>query len=277
MTRLILAAILATVMLACGVAFAQDDAAPATDATAAIDAPADDQVADDKPMTSGEAFLRKLVQGGMTMFFLLLVSIAGVAYAIERFVNLRKGKIVPEGLAAEADRLWRGGQHDAVLQLARRTPSTLGRMIEAIVTHRQATASDVNMIAGDLASRELRRHLQRAYPLAVVATISPLLGLLGTVIGMIGAFDQVAIMGELANPAAFGGDIAKALITTGAGLSVAIPALALYHYFKSRITIFGVELEEQAGSLITDWFTAATRPAPAAAPAPTPKENAHAN
>ncbi len=286
MTRPILAAALALLLLAGSRSHAQDaPAAPPSEAQAVDAAQASGPATpsdDEKPMTSGEAFLRKLVQGGTTMLFLLLVSIAGLAYAIERFVNLRKAHIVPDGLATEAARLWKSGQPDAVLQLARRRPSTLGRMIEAIVTHRHGTATDVNMIAGDLAARELRRHLQRAYPLAVVATISPLLGLLGTVIGMIGAFDQVAIMGELANPAAFGGDIAKALITTGAGLSVAIPALALYHFFKSRVTLFGVELEEQAGGLITDWFMTPTASPPAPTPAvapvtPVSKETTHAN
>ncbi len=263
-----------------------EQAAP-RDAGDEVDAASADD--DHEAMTSGEAILRKLVQGGTTMLLLALVSIAGVGYAIERFVNLRKSRIVPDGLAAEAARLWQAGNPDAVIALGRSNPSTLGRMLSAIATYRHASATDVNTITGDLAARDLRRHLQRAYPLAVVATISPLLGLLGTVIGMIGAFDQVAIMGELANPAAFGGDIAKALITTGAGLSIAIPALALYHFFKSKINVFGVDLEEEVSELITAWFVAkavtpagvsATPAAPTSAtspPNPTPpaKPEAH--
>ena len=130
----------------------------------------------------------------------------------------------------------------------------MGRMLAAIVRHRSSGVERVSTIAGDIASRDLKRHLQRAYPLAVVATVAPLLGLFGTVLGMIGAFDKIAIMGELANPAAFGGDIGKALITTGAGLAIAIASLVLYHWFKSRINVYGVDLEEQVSVLITQWF-----------------------
>jgi biopolymer transport protein ExbB len=127
-------------------------------------------------------------------------------------------------------------------------------MLAAIVRHRRSGVDRVSTIAGDIASRDLKRHLQRAYPLAVVATVAPLLGLFGTVIGMIGAFDKISVLGELANPAAFGGDIGKALITTGTGLAIAIAALVLYHWFKSRIGVYGVELEEQVSVLITKWF-----------------------
>jgi biopolymer transport protein ExbB len=111
-------------------------------------------------------------------------------------------------------------------------------------------------MAGDVASRDLRRHLQKAYPLAVVATVSPLLGLLGTVIGMIGAFDKVAAAGSLGDASVLGGDISKALITTGAGLTIAVPALVLYHYFKSRTNLYAIMLEEEVGELITEWYSA---------------------
>lgn len=205
-------------------------------------------------VTTGEAFLLKLKQGGRTMIFLLLCSVVAVACTFERLVRQRKGRIAPRRLSAQADRLWRAGDFGELESLARSSNSTLGRMLAAIVRHRGSGADRVSTIAGDIAARDLKRHLQRAYPLAVVATVSPLLGLFGTVLGMIGAFDKIAVMGELANPAAFGGDIGKALITTGAGLAIAIAALVLYHWFKSRISVYGVELEEQVSVLITEWF-----------------------
>ena len=89
-----------------------------------------------------------------------------------------------------------------------------------------------------------------------MATVSPLLGLLGTVIGMIGAFDKVAAAGSLGDASLLGGDISKALITTGAGLTIAVPALVLYHYFKSRTNMFGLLLEEEASELISSWYGA---------------------
>lgn len=206
------------------------------------------------PMTSGEALVRKLIAGGLTMFFLLLVSIGGVSVGIERALRLRRSVIAPLSLAEEADRLWRARKYEQLHQQAKANNSTLGRIIAALVRHRKSGHDNLNTIAGDIASRDLRRHLQKAYPLLVVATISPLLGLLGTVIGMIGAFSTIEALGELANPAAFGGDISKALITTGAGLAVAVPALTAYHFFKSRTLAMGVELEEIASELIVEWF-----------------------
>ncbi len=251
-----------TLLVTSGGALAQDDPPPADTEPATAASEAEAPVADDadQPITTGQAFLFKLRQGGVTMLVLLIVSIIGVAYAVERFVNLRKSRIVPDGLADQADRLWRQKQYSQVEALGRKDDSTLGRMLAAIAHFRHAGASEASKIAGDIAARDLKRHLKRAYPLAVVATLSPLLGLLGTVIGMIGAFDQIAAMGELANPAAFGGDIGKALITTGVGLSIAVPALGFYHFFKSRVGGFGIELEEQVSELVAEWFL--TPPSP---------------
>ncbi len=139
-------------------------------------------------------------------------------------------------------------------KLAADQPSALGRVIQSLADHKDASHADVSMIAGDLASREMRYHLLRAYPLAVVATISPLLGLFGTVYGMIGAFESVALAGEMGDPSIMAGDISYALITTALGLVIAVPALAVYHYFRIRTRLFSLKLEEQSGHLISRWF-----------------------
>ena len=241
---------------------AEPEAAPPPAETAApaagespAPAPAESAAAGaDEEVTTGEAFLLKLRQGGWTIVFLLALSVFGVAFAVERFVHLRRGVIVPPGLAEEADRLWRAGDKQKLLSRVKEDNSTLARMIEVIVEHRRGGPQHVSNLAGDVAARDLKRHLQRAYSLAVVSTVAPLLGLLGTVIGMIGAFDKVAAAGSLGDASVLGGDISKALITTGAGLAVAIPALILYHYFKSRTNMFGILLEEEGSDLITGWF-----------------------
>jgi len=212
--------------------------------------------ASSQELTTGEAFVRKLRQGGITMVFLLLASVAGVGYAIERLVNLRMGVIAPKGLAERADLLWRDKRYAEIESLPERSNSTLARVLAVIARHRHSSMADVSMMAGDVASRDLRRHLQKAYALAVVATVSPLLGLLGTVIGMIGAFDKVAAAGSLGDASLLGGDISKALITTGAGLTIAVPALVLYHYFKSRTNFFALVLEEEVGDVLNSWYGA---------------------
>jgi biopolymer transport protein ExbB len=230
------------------------------------DVPADvpEDAAADRELTVGEAFVLKLKQGGLTMVFLLLASVAGLGYTIERMVNLRTGAVVPGGLAEQADTLWRAGKWGEIEDLPRVNRSTLARVLAVVARHRHGSMSDASMLAGDVASRDLRRHLQKAYPLAVVATVSPLLGLLGTVIGMIGAFDKVAAAGSLGDASLLGGDISKALITTGAGLTIAVPALVLYHYFRSRTNLLALMLEEEVGELVGAWFGPQARP-PAAA------------
>jgi biopolymer transport protein ExbB len=209
-----------------------------------------------RELTMGQAFLLKLKQGGWTMVFLFLASVAGVASAIERLVNLRMSVIAPKGLAERADMLWRAGRYDEIEALPEKSNSTLARVLAVVARHRRSSMADVSMMAGDVASRDVRRHIQKAYALAVVATISPLLGLFGTVIGMIGAFDKVAAAGALGDASLLGGDISKALITTAAGLTIAMPALVLYHYFKSRTNIYAVVLEEEVGELISAWYAA---------------------
>jgi biopolymer transport protein ExbB len=190
------------------------------------------------------------------MVFLLLASIAGVGYAIERLVNLRTGSVVPPGLAERADELWRAGKWDEIEDLPAKSDSTLARVLAVIAKHRHSSLADVSVMASDVASRDLRRHLQRAFPLAVVATVSPLLGLFGTVIGMIGAFDKVAVAGSLGDASLLGGDISKALITTAAGLTIAIPTLVLYHYSKNKTNMLGLMLEEEVGELLGAWHAA---------------------
>ena len=200
-----------------------------------------------------EEWLAKFQAGGRTIWALLALSVIGVAFARERLVMRRRGRIGPRGLSARADRLWQDGKPDGVLKLCRGRQSTLARVLEFIVENRDAAVADVATASGDIASRELRRHLLRAYPLAIVATLAPLLGLLGTVIGMIDAFDTVVLVG-MGDATALAGGISKALITTMVGLMIAIPALFAYHFFKSRTNLFGVMLEEEVTQLTSRWL-----------------------
>lgn len=228
-----------------------------TNAPVVTSAEANAPEAGDEEITKGMAFVLKLKQGGTTMIFLLAVSVFGVGCAIERLFRLRRGAIAPPELADRADDLWKQGRYQEVQDLEIRNKSALARTLAMVARHPRIGLAEITVLASDVASRELRRHLARAYPLAVVATISPLLGLLGTVVGMIGAFDKVAIAGSLGDASMLGGDISKALITTGVGLSIAVPALALYHYFRSKTNMYGMLLEEEVSELITKWFAPA--------------------
>ena len=201
----------------------------------------------------------RIKQGGNTMYFLLALSVIALTFSLERAVRLRRGVVAPAGLVDEARDLWDEGKHDEILALCERRPSTLATIIDAFVRHRHCTSQELSMLAGDLAGRDMRRHLQRAYPIAVVATLSPLLGLLGTVVGMIDAFEIVAIAGSLGDASLMAGAISKALVTTAGGLVIAIPALGLYHLFKSRTQGLTMQLEGEVHELLTAWFMEARR------------------
>ncbi len=207
-----------------------------------------------KPKSAENELIARFKEGGNVMWFLLLLSILFVTYTVERLVNLRLKKIAPENLAEKTDELWKQGNYQEIDAVCEKSDSVLGRIIQHIVKRRNEGAERIHTIAGDVAAREMRLQLQRAYPLAIAATIAPLLGLLGTVSGMIDAFNTVALAGSLGNPALLADSISKAMVATGAGLIVAIPSLAAYHYFKGRTLIFSVQLEETVTDLLCDWF-----------------------
>jgi biopolymer transport protein ExbB len=205
-------------------------------------------------ITGSVTFIERLRQGGWTMIFLLFASIVAVSSALERLVHLRRRAINPLGLFEQAQALWAQQRYDDLLALCDQQPSTLAAIIRAFVRHRHSPTPELSMLAGDIAGRDLRGHLQKAYPIAVAATVAPLLGLFGTVIGMIEAFEIVAIAGSLGDASLLAGSISKALVTTAAGLIIAIPALATYHYFKSRTHAFAMALESDVNELLTTWF-----------------------
>jgi biopolymer transport protein ExbB len=205
--------------------------------------------------------LDRFRQGGLTMVFLLALSVAAVTFTLERLFNLRRSAIYPDGLTQKAQELWSKGDFEQLNKVCEANPSTLSTTIQAFIRHRRCSAPELSTLAGDLAGRDLRAHLQRAYPLAVVATLAPLLGLLGTVIGMIESFEVVAIAGSLGDASLLASGISKALVTTALGLIVAVPALGLYHFFKSRTNTMAMGLEGEVNELLTSWFMEKSEPA----------------
>jgi biopolymer transport protein ExbB len=188
----------------------------------------------------------QLAGGGAGIWVIAALSVLMVTVAIERFHRFRMRAIVPQGLVDEVVPLWQAGRFDEVAQALARHDSVLAKAIRFLAANRARWPADaLGERAGELASRELRRQQQRAYPLAVVATVAPIVGLLGTVVGMIEAFHVIAFAGGMGDASLLAGGISKALVNTAAGLSVALPALALHHFFRHRLVVGGLALEEQ--------------------------------
>jgi biopolymer transport protein ExbB len=193
--------------------------------------------------------LEIIYAGGWLMAPILLCSILALAIIAERFWALRRGNVVPTGVGQQVED-W-AARHELdrrhIDQL--RSGSALGRVLAAALVNRHRSRELIKEAVEDTGRHvvhELERFLNT---LGTIAGISPLLGLLGTVIGMIKVFSAILVHG-VGDASQLAGGISEALITTAAGLTVAIPSFFFYRYFKGRVTAYVVSMEEQAINLI---------------------------
>jgi biopolymer transport protein ExbB len=193
-------------------------------------------------------------KGGAVMWWMLVLSIVALAMTIERILRLRRSRMMPVGMIANARALWKQGKYDEIVAASEKDASVLGRALKTLVIHRDLDIKQLEEVVGTQVSIEMRFHFRRVTILSAVAYLSPLLGLYGTVLGMMKAFQNFRLLGETGDPGVFAGEISLALVCTGAGLLVAIPALSLYHIFRQRTLAFEDELAETLHSLSLEWF-----------------------
>ncbi len=207
-------------------------------------------------------WFEEILLGGNTAIALVILFLAMIGFAVERAVRLRRNAIIPHDLASQVRDSWHKGEFEDIQKKCAEQPSILGRMVNYLVEHRETEPDLLIPGVGDIGVRELKAHNQRAFSLAVIAALAPLLGLLGTMIGMIESFKLVEQYGDEGGASMLAGSISKALITTALGLIIAIPSLILYHFFKFRCNHLGNELDEEIEVLINAWLL---KKAPAAA------------
>lgn len=193
--------------------------------------------------------LEIILAGGWLMVPILLCSTLSVAIIIERFWTLRKSKVTPDGLAAMVED-W-AARHELderhLSQIKRASP--LGRIYSAALLNRKRSREVIKEAVEDTGRHvvhELERFLNT---LGTIAGISPLLGLLGTVVGMIKVFSTIMVSG-VGDANVLAGGISQALITTAAGLTVAIPSYFFYRFFRGMVAEYVISMEEKAISLI---------------------------
>lgn len=190
-----------------------------------------------------------IIAGGWIMVPLIACSIAAMAIVAERFVSLRSERIAPANLVNQILQVHRAGQLDARRIEAIRTSSPLGRVLAAGLVN-QRHSREVMKEAIEDVGRQVVAELERFLnALGTIAAISPLLGLLGTVLGMIKVFTAITAAG-VGNPGVLAGGISEALITTAAGLAIAIPSLFFYRYLRARVDTLVLKMEEEALKLI---------------------------
>ncbi len=196
----------------------------------------------------------QIMSGGFTMVPLLALSIGGVVIGVQRLLTIRVGRMAPPNLEPAVRRALADGDVTAAMSACDRHPSTLADTLRFIVEHRHNDVQVVNQAAGDIAARDIRDRLSSVYPLSVIGSLAPLLGLLGTIIGMIEAFALVSIYGDEGGSTILSGSISKALITTAAGLIIAIPAVAAYYVIRNRLMRIASRIEVATESLITSIY-----------------------
>ena len=192
----------------------------------------------------------ELVQaGGWLMIPILLCSVIAAGISVERLWTLRAEQVAPRDLLAQVWIWIRNNEMDNGRLRAVKSSSPLGQILAAgITSHRRGRdvmKESIEEVANHVV-HELERYLNT---LGTVAAITPLLGLLGTVIGMIKVFTAIQLEGT-GNAAVLAGGISEALITTAAGLTVAIPSLFFHRYFQRKIDELVIYMEQEALKLV---------------------------
>lgn len=192
--------------------------------------------------------------GGWVMWPILACSVLAMAIVCERLWSLRPTRVIPPNLVAQVWNLYRKNQLDSVHLRQLQTSSPLGAVLAAgLANHRYGREVMKEAIedAGRHVAHELERFLNS---LGTIAAVSPLLGLFGTILGMIKVFSVITTSG-VGDPKVLAGGIAEALITTAAGLTVAIPTLIFHRYLQARVDGLVLKMESEALRFIEILFS----------------------
>jgi len=190
-----------------------------------------------------------LVAGGWVMPLIVACSVVALSISIERYLALDRSKVAPPHLLATVWRDLKQGELNAQKLAQLRINLPLGAILAAGIANRGQGRDVMKESISEAASHVVHDLEKYLNSLGTVAAIAPLLGLLGTVVGMIDVFTQITTVGT-GNANALAGGISEALLTTAAGLIVAIPALVMHRYFTGLIDTIVVDLEREAIKLV---------------------------
>lgn len=182
-------------------------------------------------------------KGGIMMYPLLLCSVLAVAIMLERFWNLRRKRILVPEIIGMLDRIEKPEDLSLANSICEKFDSPFSRIIRCTIANRSLSHEDLRTTVEDEGRQEVRTLHRGLSALETIANIAPLLGLLGTVLGMIKVFNIIQTLG-VGQAKALSGGISEALITTAAGLFIGIPAVFLYNYFNTRVENLILDIEQ---------------------------------
>jgi biopolymer transport protein ExbB len=188
-------------------------------------------------------------RGGLVMYAIALVSVVGLAVFTERMWALQRVKVLPRGLMAKVRELLEQGKKDDAQLLCEQSRTSIGSIYRAVLRYSDEPLPVVKEAAEEAGQKEAQRLERFVSALGTAAQVGPLLGLLGTVTGMISVFQVVAETG-VGSPLDMAQGIWEALLTTAFGLAVGIPALLAHRFTLSRVDALVMDLEEEAMGLL---------------------------
>jgi len=186
-----------------------------------------------------------LTQGGPIVLVLLFCSILGVALIIERFIYLRPQRIIPIDLLQQIELHVKEGNLPEALSWARQSESPMMKVAEIALINADKPKEDLKIIMEDAGRLEVPRLEHYLSGIHTIAVVSPLLGLLGTVTGMIRVFEAIVQEGT-GNAQLLAGGISEAMLTTAFGLMVAIPTLVFHNFFSKKVDLILVDMERHS-------------------------------
>lgn len=191
-----------------------------------------------------------LMQGGWPMIPLGLCSVAGLAVILERAIALRRNRNVPE-VIVDLLGLYQGeASVESSFEVCRNHESPFARIVQVLIHARHLDHAQIIELLHSNGRKEVEKLERGLLLLEVIAGVSPLIGLLGTVLGMVTVFDAITEFG-LGDTQILSDGISKALVTTVAGLSVAIPALAFHSFFSKKADSIAIEMQELSVGFLT--------------------------
>ena len=197
--------------------------------------------------------LELIQKGGITMYPILLLSVIALAVFLERIFTLRREKFIPQEFNSQLISLLKKKNIDEAANYAKSNSSALANISYNIISNVDLPLSRLLEVAEESGRNEASKLDKYLPTLQTIVAIAPLLGLLGTVLGMIKIFDIISLQGT-GNAEALSSGIAEALITTAAGLVVAIPAQIFYHIIRSKADAIGMDLEKSSSDIMNLLF-----------------------
>lgn len=186
------------------------------------------------------------LKGGLVMWPILACSIVALGIILERLYTFSQIKLNISDFLTEVKNMIKSEHVEQAIDFCRRTHSPLAGVCALVLENRKLPSKMREEILSWYCSREIRKMGKNVRILGIIGHISPLLGLFGTVLGMIKTFMTVENLGGVVDPKTLAGGIWEALITTAAGLAVAIPSLVIYHYIEGKIDDLSSEIREVA-------------------------------